>query len=76
MKHVNIHDAKTRLSRLVAAVEAGEEVVIARAGKPVARLVPYADAPVKRQFGSMKGRVWTTDAFFEPLPEDELARWE
>jgi hypothetical protein len=38
--------------------------------------VPYAELPVKRRFGSMKGRVWTTDAFFEPLPEEELARWE
>ena len=76
MKTVNIHEAKTRLSQLVATVEAGGEVVIARAGKPVARLVPFEAAPVKRRFGSMKGRVWTTDAFFEPLPEDELARWE
>lgn len=76
MKHVNIHEAKTHLSKLVAAAEAGEEVVIARAGKPVARLVPYVEVPVKRRFGSMKGRVWTTDAFFEPLPEEELARWE
>ena len=76
MKPVNIHEAKTRLSRLVAAAEAGEEVVIARSGKPVARLVPYEAPSVKRRFGSMKGRASTTDAFFEPLPEDELALWE
>ncbi len=75
MKPVNIHEAKTRLSQLVAAAEAGEEVVIARSGKPVARLVPYAEAPVRRQFGAMKGRAATTDAFFEPLPEDELDAW-
>lgn len=76
MKHVNIHEAKTQLSRLVAAAEAGEEVVIARAGRPVVKLVRCEEAPVKRQFGSMKGRASTTDAFFEPLPDDELAAWE
>ena len=76
MKTVNIHEAKTHLSKLVAAVEAGGEVVLARAGKPVARLVPYTEPLPQRRFGSMKGRVWTTDAFFEPLPEEELAAWE
>lgn len=76
MKTVNIHEAKTNLSRLVAEVEAGGDVVIARAGKPVARLVPLEPAPPKRRFGSMKGRIAVTDAFFEPLPDEELARWE
>ena len=72
---VNIHEAKTTLSKLVAEVEAGGEVILARAGKPVARLTPVAP-PVARVFGAMKGRARTTDAFFEPLPEDELAAWE
>lgn len=76
MKTVNIHEAKTRLSRLVAEVEAGGDVVIARAGKPVARIVRFGDAPAERRFGAMKGRAATGDAFFEPLPEDELAAWE
>ncbi|MBP7001179.1 type II toxin-antitoxin system Phd/YefM family antitoxin [Amaricoccus sp.] len=76
MKTVNIHEAKTNLSRLVAAVEAGEDVVLARAGKPVARIVPLDRPAPKRRFGSMKGRAATTDAFFEPLPDEELARWE
>jgi prevent-host-death family protein len=75
MKTVNIHEAKTNLSKLVATVEAGGEVVLAPAGKPVARLVPYAEPIPERRFGAMKGRASTTDAFFEPLPEDELALW-
>jgi prevent-host-death family protein len=73
---VNIHEAKTRLSRLVAQVEAGEEVILARNGKPAARLVPLAAAPAARVFGAMKGRARADDAFFAPLPEDELAAWE
>lgn len=70
---VNIHDAKTQLSRLIAVVEQGQEVTIARAGKPVARLVPVAP---DRKPGSMKGRVTLPDSFFDPLPEDELAAWQ
>ena len=76
MKTVNIHEAKTQLSRLIAEVEAGEEVVLARGGKPVARLVRISDAPAERRFGAMRGRACTDDAFFEPLPEAELALWE
>lgn len=76
MTTVNIHEAKTQLSRLIAEVEAGGEVVLARNGKPVARLVRCDGAPVARRFGAMKGRAATTEAFFAPLPEDELAAWE
>ena len=75
MPVVNVHEAKTQLSRLLAQVEAGEEVVIARRGRPVARLV-RCQPTGKRQFGAMKGQIRITDAFFEPLPEDELKRWE
>ena len=75
MVTVNIHEAKTHLSRLVAQVEAGEEVVIARNGKPVARLVNIPK-PVDRQFGSMKGLITLDDSFFDPLPDEELAAWE
>lgn len=72
---VNVHEAKTQLSRLLAKVEAGEEVIIARNGTPVARLAPI-QKPGKRQFGSMKGRIKLDDSFFDPLPEEELAAWE
>ncbi len=81
MAKVNVHEAKTNLSRLLAQVEAGEEVVIARNGEPVARLVRVQKRG-KRQFGSWKGRIKLDDAifddsfFFDPLPEEELAAWE
>jgi prevent-host-death family protein len=75
MKTVNIHEAKTQLSKLVAEVEAGGDVVLARAGRPVARIVRIA-APAERRFGAMKGRAATSDAFFAALPDDELAAWE
>ena len=59
MKQVNIHEAKTRLSQLIAAAERGEEVVIARAGKPVARVVKMEpERKVLREPGSMKGEFW------------------
>lgn len=76
MKQVNIHEAKTNLSRLIAEVESGEDVVLARGGKPVARLVRVVDAAPSRRFGAMRGRAVTGDAFFEPLPEADLAAWE
>lgn len=75
MLTVNVHEAKTHLSRLLARVEAGEEVVIARNGKPVARLVNVPKSG-KRQFGSMKGMIKFDDSFFDPLPEEELKAWE
>ena len=75
MVTVNIHEAKTNLSRLLVKVEAGENVIIARSGTPVARLVRFQKQG-KRQFGSMKGRVKLDDSFFDPLPEEELAAWE
>jgi prevent-host-death family protein len=59
MKQVNVHEAKTRLSQLLAEVEAGEEIVIARAGKPVARIVAERAEPrVYREAGAMKGEFW------------------
>ena len=54
---VNVHAAKTHLSRLLEQVEAGQEVVIARAGRPIARLVPYVEVPRRRWFGAMKGEI-------------------
>jgi len=70
---VNVQEAKTRLSQLLAAAERGEEVVIARDGTPVVRLA-VVEEPAERPVGFVAGSV--PDAFFEPLPEDELVRWE
>ena len=77
MKTVHsIHAAKTNLSRLVKKASAGEEVVIARGKTPVVRLVPIdADRPCRR-FGVMRGHARVTNAFFEPLPAEELDAWE
>jgi prevent-host-death family protein len=73
-KTVNVHEAKTHLSRLLEEAVAGEDIVIAKAGKPKVRLVPV-EGPPKRQLGFMVG--WTLgEEFFEPLPEAELAAWE
>lgn len=76
MTTVNVHKAKTHLSRLLVQVEAGEEVVIARSGKPVARLVAHRNNRPVRRFGALKGRLTVDDSFFDPLPESELAPWE
>ena len=71
---VNVHEAKTHFSRLLEKAHAGEEIVVAKAGKPYARLVPLAPEPVLRQPGRLPGHV---DAgFFEPLPDEELAAWD
>lgn len=72
----SIHAAKTNLSRLIERATAGEDVVIARGQTPVARLVPIKPRRAGRRFGAMRGRAKTTSAFFEPLPQDEIAAWE
>ena len=72
---ISIHAAKTHLSRLIARAEAGEEIIIARGRKPVAKLVPLAPKP-KRVFGSLKGQVSIGPEFFEPLPPEELDAWD
>jgi prevent-host-death family protein len=70
-RQVNVYEAKTQLSKLLEQVEAGEEIVIARNGKPVARLVPFQRAPVRRLPGAWKGKVWMSPDFDEPDPELE-----
>ncbi|MDE0396065.1 MAG: type II toxin-antitoxin system Phd/YefM family antitoxin [Gammaproteobacteria bacterium] len=75
MAVVNVHQAKTQLSRLLARVEAGEEIVVARRGKPVARLVPV-EAHGRRCPDVLKDKVVIPDSFFDPLPEEELKSWE
>ena len=72
----SIHAAKTQLSRLVERAEKGEEVIIARGSKPVARLTRLRSTRPARRFGAMRGRARVTGAFFESLPERELKRWE
>ncbi len=73
MKRVTVHAAKTHLSRLLKAAEAGEEVIITRGRTPVARLVPIAGPPVERKFGAMKGRATVDASFDDPLPPEILA---
>ena len=76
MKTVNMHEAKTHLSRLVEEAAEGKEIIIAKAGKPRARLV--ACQPVRkkpRKFGGMKGEIWISDDFDAPLSDEELRLW-
>ena len=73
---VNTHEAKSQLSKLLARVQAGEEIVIANAGRPVARLVPIERAVEQRSPGSAQGKVRIRQEFDEPLPEDILESFE
>jgi prevent-host-death family protein len=76
MQTVNIHAAKTQFSRLLEAAAAGEEIIIARAGRPLARLVPLAPATGRRQLGQLAGRLSVPADFDAPLPDAELDRFE
>lgn len=69
-----MHEAKTKLSQLVEQAENGEEIVLARAGKPVARIVPIR-RKARRKLGQWKGKVRMSEDFDAPLPEAELAAW-
>lgn len=73
---VNVHEAKTHFSKLLARVEGGEEIVIGRAGTPVAKLVPVARARAARVPGSARGQVIMAPDFDAPLPEEVLAEFE
>jgi prevent-host-death family protein len=73
---VNIHEAKTNLSKLLARVIAGEEVIITRAGTPVARLVPINEMKKPRRLGGAAGKIYIASDFNDPLPEDVLAEFE
>jgi len=70
-KPVNVHEAKTHFSKLLERVAKGEEIVIAKAGKPVARLVPIAEPPTPRVFGLFRGLITVADDFDAPDPELE-----
>jgi len=75
-KQFNIHEAKTQFSRLIASVERGEEVIIARAGVPVAKLTRMTTTPTEREPGRYRGRIRVSDDFDAPLPEDLLTEFE
>jgi prevent-host-death family protein len=72
MDQVNVHQAKTQLSRLLARVEQGEEIVIARDGKPVAKLVPHRPERAPREPGWAKGKIWISDDFDDY--DEQIAR--
>ncbi|SCY42259.1 prevent-host-death family protein [Nitrosospira sp. Nl5] len=76
MHTINIHEAKTNLSRLLEKVAAGEEIVIAKAGKPMARLVPLAGKAQRRKLGVFKGQLGVPEDFDAPLPDNVLALFE
>ena len=73
-KPVNIHEAKTHLSRLIERVEAGEEITLARAGRPVAKLVPYVSRREPRRLGLLKGQIWIAPDWDSPEVNEEIAR--
>ena len=73
---VNVHEAKTQLSRLLEAVEAGDEVLIARSGRPVARLVGLAPPAQRRPLGLLQGKFTVPDDFDAPLPNEVIALFE
>ena len=76
MQTVNVHQAKTHLSRLLADVAKGEEVIIAKAGHPIARLVPFEERVRQRVFGKDAGLFEVPDDFDAPLPEEVIAAFE
>ncbi len=73
--HINVHFAKTHLSRLLARVATGEEIILARAGTPVAVLSPIRQKSINRDPGWGKGQVWLAPDFDTPLTEEEVRAW-
>jgi prevent-host-death family protein len=76
MRVVNIHAAKTQLSRLVEDAAAGEEIIIAKAGKPLARLCPLPQPKRERVLGRLRGKIVVPDDFDAPLPDEILDLFE
>lgn len=76
MEKVNVHDAKTHFSRLLDRAEEGEEFVIAKAGRPVARLGPLVRRGKKRRLGLLDGKFRIPDDFNDPLPDEVIAAFE
>jgi prevent-host-death family protein len=73
---INVHEVKTHLSRILEEVAAGAEVIIAKAGKPVARLVPIKPLPKPKQLGQLRGQIKVPDDLNSPLPAEVLADFE
>jgi prevent-host-death family protein len=73
---VNIHEAKTHLSRLLIRVMGGEVIIIAKAGKPVARLIPYQELLADREPGTAEGEIVISSDFHKPLPKEILQGFE
>ena len=73
---INIHEAKTHLSKLLLRVLAGEEIVIGKAGRPIAKLVPFEQKMDVRKPGSAKGKIWIAPDYNAPLPDDILDAFE
>ena len=76
MDTLNLYEAKTKLSELVERAAAGEEIIIAKAGKPMAKLVPIQRRTEPRKLGLLEGQVWMADNFDDPLPDDMLDAFE
>jgi prevent-host-death family protein len=74
-KQVNVHEAKTHLSKLLAEVEKGHEIIVARDGMPVAKIVPFKQKKNRMTFGDFKGKIWIADDFDDPLPDELLKEW-
>jgi len=73
---VNVHEAKTHFSKLLTRVQTGEEIIIAKAGRPIAKLIPIPLERKPRQPGTAKGKLWIAPDFDAPLPEDVLKSFE
>lgn len=73
---VNIHEAKTHLSKLLAQVKKGQEIIIAKSGKPIAKLIPIAEKPARRIPGTAKNKITISPSFNDPLPENVLEEFE
>jgi prevent-host-death family protein len=76
MKTYNVHEAKTHFSAILALVSAGEQVVIAKAGKPIAIISPHVPPVPERPFGPYKGQVVIEDSFFDPMDEDFMSHFQ
>lgn len=76
MQIVNIHQAKTQLSRLIAEVAQGKEIIIGKAGKPVAKLTAYQEPKIVRKPGALKGKIWMSEDFDTLPPEVEKLFYE
>ena len=73
---INVHEAKTHFSKLLEKAHAGQEIILAKAGKPYARLMPLVSVVSQRQPGRLAGLGLVESTFFDPLPDAELAAWE